>query len=159
MEGLRAFFADVGFAGAKTLLQSGNVVFSGPKRSTSSLELLLEGEAKARMSLDTAFFVRTEKEWMEIIEANPFRREAVDDPARLILLALKQIVQPAKVETLQAAIKGREVVRAAGREAYVVYPDGMGRSRLTVSLLEKHLGRCTARNWNTVLRIAAATKT
>ena len=60
-----------------------------------------------------------------------------------------------KVEALQAAIGGPEVVRAEGRHAYIVYPNGIGRSRLTGSLIEAQLGtRGTARNWNTILKLA-----
>jgi uncharacterized protein (DUF1697 family) len=40
--------------------------------------------------------------------------------------------------------------------AYIVYPDGIGRSRLTNQLIEKMLGtRGTGRNWNTVLKLDA----
>jgi len=60
------------------------------------------------------------------------------------------------VAALQSAITGREVVRAKGRHAYVFYPDGIGRSRLTSALVEKKLGtRGTGRNWNTVLKVGA----
>ena len=41
---------------------------------------------------------------------------------------------------LQKAIVGREVVRAKGRCAYIVYPDGIGRSKLTTAIIEKKLG-------------------
>jgi len=42
-------------------------------------------------------------------------------------------------------------VRGEGRQAYIVYPDSVGRSRLTAALIEKKLGtRATGRNWNTV---------
>ena len=60
------------------------------------------------------------------------------------------------VAALQQAIVGREVVQAGGHHAYVVYPDGIGRSRLTSALIEKALGtRTTGRNWNTVLKLDA----
>jgi uncharacterized protein (DUF1697 family) len=43
-----------------------------------------------------------------------------------------------------------------GRQAHVVYPDGVGRSKLTNGFIERVLGtRATARNWNTVLKLAA----
>ncbi len=58
---------------------------------------------------------------------------------------------------LQAAITGPETVRAKGRQAYIVYPNGIGRSRLTSKLIERKLGtRTTGRNWNTVLKLGAA---
>ncbi len=55
---------------------------------------------------------------------------------------------------LQAAIQGPEVVRVAGRQTYIVYRNGIGRSRLTNALIEKKLDtRVTGRNWNTVLKL------
>ena len=51
------------------------------------------------------------------------------------------------------------IVRAEGRQAYIVYPAGIGRSRLTNSLIERKLGtRGTGRNWNTVVRLGALAK-
>lgn len=62
---------------------------------------------------------------------------------------------PGAKAVTQAAITGPELVQARGRELYAVYPAGIGRSRLTSSLMEKTLGtRGTARNWNTVLKLA-----
>jgi uncharacterized protein (DUF1697 family) len=71
-------------------------------------------------------------------------------------MVLKQAVSAQAVKELQAAISGREVVRGAGREVYIVYPDGVGRSRLTNAVIEKKLGaRATGRNWNSVLKLQA----
>jgi uncharacterized protein (DUF1697 family) len=69
-------------------------------------------------------------------------------------MLFKQKVDEKAVKALQAAITGPEVVRSVGREAFFVYPEGIGRSRLTSSLIEKTLGaRGTARNWKTVLKL------
>jgi uncharacterized protein (DUF1697 family) len=71
-------------------------------------------------------------------------------------MVMKQRVAAADVAKLQTAIKGRETVRAWDRHAYVTYPDGIGRSKLTIAMIEKHLGsRGTGRNWNTILKLAA----
>jgi uncharacterized protein (DUF1697 family) len=52
------------------------------------------------------------------------------------------------------AIVGREIVNVRGPCTYIVYPDGIARSRLTSALVEKKLGtRGTGRNWNTVLEL------
>ena len=88
--------------------------------------------------------------------ANPFPAEAKSDPGHLVVMCLKSAPGREAVSALQQAISGREVIRAKGREAYIVYPDGIGRSRLTTALIEKKLGtRGTARNWNTVMKLAA----
>jgi uncharacterized protein (DUF1697 family) len=156
MGDLRQFFAGLGLGDAQTLLQSGNVVFNGGGKATASLEHTLEREARKRLGLDTDFFVRTGKEWSDLIEANPFPKEARDDPSHLLAVVLREPIDPAAVSALQKAIVGRELVRTSGRCLYIVYPDGIGRSRLTPAIMEKHIStRGTARNWNTVLKLAA----
>ena len=152
---LRELAAALGLEDARTLLQSGNLVFRTSVSSDEKLERLLQDAAAKKLKVSTEFFVRTVAEWKAIIAANPFPTEAKSDPARLVMMALKDAPARSAVTALQAAIKGREVVRAKGREAFITYPDGQGRSKLTNALIEKHLGtRGTARNWNTVLKLA-----
>ena len=153
---LRELAAALGLEDVRTLLQSGNLVFRTGVSSDEKLERLLQDAAARKLKVSTEFFVRTAAEWKAIIAANPFPAEAKNDPARLVVMALKDAPARSAVTALQAAIKGREVVRAKGREAFITYPDGQGRSKLTNALIEKHLGtRGTARNWNTVLKLAA----
>jgi uncharacterized protein (DUF1697 family) len=72
---------------------------------------------------------------------------------------LKAAPDVKNVKALQAAITGPEIVRAEGKQAYIVYPSGIGRSRLASTLIEKKLGaRGTGRNWNTILKLAALAK-
>jgi uncharacterized protein (DUF1697 family) len=157
MADLRALVTRLGFGDARTLLQSGNVVFRAGTRSGAALEGLLEAEAARRLSLRTECFVRTVAEWRAIVAHNPFRREAERDPGHLVVMVLKRAPQAAAVTALRAAIAGPEMVRGHGREAYITYPDGIGRSRLTAAVIEKALGtRGTGRNWNTVRKLEAA---
>ena len=101
-------------------------------------------------------FVRTAVEWAALLAENPFADEARRDPGRLVVMCLKAVPPAEAVKRLHAAIRGSEVLRAADRQLYIVYPDGIGRSRLTGVLIERTLGtRGTARNWNTVLKLAA----
>jgi uncharacterized protein (DUF1697 family) len=158
MADLRDLLTQLGFSDPRSLLQSGNLVFRGKERSTAGLERLLETEAAQRLGLETDFFVRTAEEWREIVDRNPFPKEAEGDPGHLVVVLLKETPSLEQVNGLQAAIKGREVVRGVGRQAYIVYPDGIGRSRLTSAIIEKRLStRGTGRNWNTVLRLATLT--
>src|SRR5262245_43013425 len=105
MATLRAFLADLGFDDARTLLQSGNVVFAGKGGPDTALENLLEAEAAKRLGLRTTFFVRSVAEWDEIIAANPFPEEAESDPSHLLVMFLKSAPTAATVTALQAAIK------------------------------------------------------
>jgi uncharacterized protein (DUF1697 family) len=159
MADLRLWLGKLGFADAQTLLQSGNAVFRGPEGEAAALEARLEREAKKRLALETDFFVRSAEEWAEVIRENPFPEAAESDPSHLVVMVLKAAPTAGQAEALQAAVKGREVTRVRGREAYVVYPDGIGRSKLTIGVIERQLGaRGTGRNWNTVLKMAEAAK-
>jgi uncharacterized protein (DUF1697 family) len=156
MADLRDMLSRMGLANARSLLQSGNVLFQSRPRTTSQLERLLEAELRKRLSVDTDFMVRTADELNEAVAGNPFPKEAARDPGHLLLLFLKDAPSAASVKALQSAILGREIVRADGRHAYIVYPDGVGRSRLSSALIENKLGtRGTGRNWNTVLKLHA----
>ncbi|MFZ0679774.1 DUF1697 domain-containing protein [Candidatus Binatus sp.] len=156
MSELRNLATEFGFGGARSILQSGNLIFRCDARTGVDLENLLEREAEKRLGFHADFFIRSAKEWREVVARNPFRKDAERDPSHLVVMFLKSAVNTKNVKVLQAAIAGSEIVRADGRHLYIVYPDGIGRSRLTNALIEKKLGiRGTARNWNTVLKLAA----
>jgi len=156
MADLRGLLTQLGFDDGQSLLQSGNLVFRAKTRPGPQLERLLELEAKQRLALETDFFVRTAEEWKAVVACNPFRAEAERDPGHLVVMLLKSAPAAKEVKALQAAITGPEVVRAGGGHAYIIYPNGIGRSRLTNALIEKKLGtRGTGRNWNTVLKLGA----
>ena len=156
MPDLRQLLLDEGMTEPQTLLQSGNAVFRSPVTSASKLEQRLESAAARHLRLETVFFVRSAAEWKQLIADNPFGAEATRDPGHLLVLCMKAAAPKSAEGALQKAIKGREVVRVLGQHAYIVYPDGVGRSKLTSALIEKHLGsRATARNWNTVSKLGA----
>jgi uncharacterized protein (DUF1697 family) len=156
MPALRDLCTGLGFLDPRTLLQSGNIVFASERCDTAELERTLEAELVRLLDMKTDFMVRSAVEWEKIVARNPFPAEGKRDPGHLLLMVLKEAVSARAVKELQAAVTGREVVRGAGREVYIVYPDGVGRSRLTSPVIEKRLGtRATGRNWNTVLKLQA----
>jgi uncharacterized protein (DUF1697 family) len=157
MSALRDLAGELDLQDARTLLQSGNLVFRSTLPTAEKIERLLENGAATRLGVSTEFFVRSAADWTQVIAANPFPAEARRDPGHLVVMVLRSAPDRAAVAALQQAIAGREQVRAKGREAFITYPDGQGRSKLTIALIERHLGtRGTARNWNTVLKLAAA---
>ena len=156
MSALRDLLTELGFAGARSLLQSGNLVFRSDARTAAGLERMLELDAGKRLGLQADFLIRTAKEWKEVVARNPFRKEAERDPSHLVVMFLKSATNLKDVKAVQAALAGPEMIKADGRQVYIVYPSGIGRSRLSNTFLERKLGiRGTARNWNTVIKIAA----
>jgi uncharacterized protein (DUF1697 family) len=155
MADLRRVVAELGLADVRTFLQTGNVLFRCDPCPGATLERRLEVATERALGLSTDVIVRTAPEWNRAVARNPFPQEAREDPAHLVMVLLKGVPAPGAERRLREAVRGRERLRVVGSEAYLVYPDGIARSKLTLPFVEKHLGfRGTGRNWNTVTKLA-----
>ena len=143
MEELRKKFESLGYTNVRTLLQSGNVIFdakSKPKDLASHLGVPV--------------VLRTQAELRKVIEANPFPDEAANDPSRLLVVFLSAPL-PSDEPLRKVALPYEKFV-AKGKEIYIYFAQGAGRSKLAESLTEKKLGVIpTARNWNTVNKLTS----
>ena len=149
MADLRSLFLKLGFSDAKTLLNSGNVVFSSDRRSDATLEKLFETETEKKFKVKAEFFVRTTQEMKAIVSANPFAKEAREAPNRLLVVFLKDAVTAKDAAAVQAANKGPEAIKAGGKNLYVFYAGGIADSKLKLPWIG------SGRNWNTVLKLIA----
>jgi uncharacterized protein (DUF1697 family) len=155
MAELRALGERLGFRQVQTLLQSGNLTFEADAADPGVLERKWEQAVEKTFGVSTSFIIRTKPQWQAIIAGNPFTDEARDDPSHLLVLSAKVAISLAATEALCATIKGRERIAQGERCLYAVYPDGIGTSKLTTKVIERHLGTLvTGRNWNTVLKLA-----
>jgi uncharacterized protein (DUF1697 family) len=158
MAELRAMVEKLGFTDVKTLLQSGNLVFSSARKSSpAALEKLLESETAKRFGMGVDFVIRSADELKAILANNPFPKEARGDPSHLLVMFFKSRLADTATRSIQAVVQGPELVRARGKELYLAYPTGVGTSKLTGALIERTLGvRGTARNWNTINKLLTA---
>ena len=157
MADLKTLAAGAGLKEPRTLLQSGNLVFSSSARSSAGLEKVLEAALTKELGLKTSVVVRSATEWRAAVAANPYPAAARKDPGHLLLMPLKDKPVAGGLAALEQAIVGNETVRVVGSDLYLVYPDGVGRSKLSTALIDKKLGVVgTARNWNTVQKVLAA---
>ena len=155
MSDLRKVFDEMGLADIRTILQTGNVIFRSEKLSDDKLSARVQQQLVSELGLQTDVVVRSAEEWAKIVAANPFPDIAKDKPNLLVLMLLKSRPNAEAVESLRSVIKGPEIIEMNGAQLYISYPDGIGRSKLTNTLIESKLGaRGTGRNWNTVLKIA-----
>jgi uncharacterized protein (DUF1697 family) len=156
MADLKTLAEGCGLSGVKTLLQSGNLVFEVKGKTPAALEKVLEGALANELGLKTPVVVRSAAEWRAALAENPFPKEAKSDPSHLLVMPLKAKCEKAALAELVKVIPGREQVKLGGQQLYLVYPDGIGESKLTSALIEKKIGVSgTARNWNTAQKIAA----
>lgn len=155
MDRLREVLTGIGCTVAETLGTTGNAVIRTSREgSPLCLERAIEEAIARRAGLTTDAFVRDWAEWEAVVSRNPFTSQAVQDPAHLVVTVLRSAPTASAWRSLSEGIVGREKVLPGGRHAYIIYPDGIGRSKLTAGLIERLLGvRATSRNWNTVLRL------
>jgi uncharacterized protein (DUF1697 family) len=138
-----------GLCDVKTYIQSGNVVFTSPKKE-AAVKTALERMLERHMGKPVAVMVRTVDELEAAIAANPFPDVP---PNRLLITFFDEPLKEAVIAGVVAP--GGERLAIRGRELFIHYPEGMGASKLKVPLLKK---AGTGRNLNTVVKLAAMTR-
>lgn len=136
---------EIGFKQTKTCIQSGNVVFKSALPE-SKVKAKLERALTAKMGKPIDAMVRTGAELEASLQRNPFT-DAL--PNQVMLWFLPEALAEDALVGLK--IPGREAMHVLGREVFVHYPDGMGRSKLKLPFAKTG----TARNLNTVTKLAA----
>ena len=98
--------------------------------------------------------VRSEKEIRNVMVRNPFPVEAQEDPSHLVVYFLRELPVEGALDTLARAHVGPERLSMPYDHLYVVYPNGIARSKLTLDKIENALQTSgTGRNWNTVCKL------
>jgi uncharacterized protein (DUF1697 family) len=144
MSDLKEICEELGFAGVRTYIASGNVVFSSHK-SEAAVKAALEKRLEAFAKKPVGVLVRTAAEMAQVLAENPFPKAA---PNRTMAVFLDRA--PA-ADTL-AGVRGlrSEQIRLGRREIYIHYGEGMGTSKLVIPAAQTG----TARNMNTVATLA-----
>lgn len=150
----RAMAEAMGLKNPRTLMASGNLVVESD-RDPADLEKAIEAETERRFGRRIETIVRTPAQWARMMKANPFPKEAAEAPAKLLLMVMKNGIKPGAIEAVMAFARGDEQVREAGGELWFWHPDGIGQSRMSEKAQPRLIGTGTARNWNTVNKLAA----
>jgi len=152
MADFRTVVAGLGYADVQIYIPSGNVVF-GSSAKEAALVVSLEAAIAQAFSLQIPVVVRSNAQLAAVLAADPFP-DAASNLAHVAFLSAKP---PAKaVAALDPDRSPPDVFRVVGREVYLHYPNGSGRSKLTGDYLERVLGvRATVRNRNTVTKLLA----
>lgn len=155
MAQLKSMLADEGYTDVATVLQSGNVIVTarsdGPGEVAGAMERLLsEG-----FDVNVRCMVRTAGQIRAVLERDPLG-EVVANPSRYLVNFLSEEPRTELVTQILGEDHSPEAIAIEGAEAYIWAPEGLAASTLSYAYLEKRLGVvATARNWNTVGRIAA----
>ncbi len=156
MAQLREALTEAGLEEVATVLQSGNIVFRS-RKTEAAVARIVADTIDGAFGLQIGVTIRTGPELLAVARANPFLDGEPDrDPKTLHVAFLSSRPAGAAAAKLDRDRSPRDAFAVHGREVYLSYPDGSGRSRLTLDYLEKTLGVTgTTRNWRTVQRLAA----
>ncbi len=158
MEPLRAAYEGLGFKDVRSLLQSGNVLFRTSVKDSRQLARRIKQELERKFGLQIEVVIRTLPELMSIVDRSPVLSPRADF-AKLLVMFLAGVPDAQGQSRLVKGHKGSEMLEIRGPEVYLYYPDGVGRSKLTTAVLERHLGTMgTARNWNTLTKLVEAAR-
>ena len=154
MDALRALYESLKLRDAQTYVQSGNAIFRTDERDIPRLTKRIEDGIDRKFGFRPDVILRTAAEMREVIARNPFEKRRGIEPSKLLVLFLASDPgAEAREKVLQIKCDPEEL-RIEGRELYIYFPNGIGRSKLSAAKLEKTLKTPgTGRNWNSVTKM------
>jgi len=156
MELLREMLRNLGFKNVASYIQSGNVVLTSDKPAAEVTKAIEDAFSKA-FGFSSRPTVRSLAEWQRVIDEDPFA-QVRNEGRQMHAVFLDEQPSEAAVEGLKALASTEEMVLADG-VLYLYTPDGFGRSKVAVALDKVLKVPLTARNWNTVLKLAEMAET
>jgi uncharacterized protein (DUF1697 family) len=154
MDALRALYESLKLRDAKTYVQSGNVIFRTEERDLPRLTKRIEDGIERKFRFRPDVILRTAAEMREVIAKNPFAKRHGIEPSKLLVSFLASDPGEEARERVRQMKCAPEELRIEGRELYIYFPNGIGRSKLSPGALEKALKTAgTGRNWNSVTKM------
>jgi uncharacterized protein (DUF1697 family) len=156
MDDLRALYESLKLEGPRTYVQSGNVIFRTKKKNSVALAKKIQSAIERTFKCRPDVILRTTGELREAIAASPFASRRDLEPGKILVTFLATVASPDARTTLLGFKSYPEEIHLKGRELYIYFPDGAGKSKLPWSRVEKLLQTTgTARNWNSVTKMLA----
>jgi len=154
MHALRALFVSLKFEEPQTYVQSGNIVFKTAERNLDLMAARIKQAIEKKFACSPEVMLRTAAELRAVVSNNPFAKRNNIEPGKLHAFFLAtEPGKNAKENIRQLAIQPEEL-HLKGRELYVYFPNGVGKSKLPWARLDKALQTSgTGRNWNSVTKV------
>jgi uncharacterized protein (DUF1697 family) len=156
MADLRTLLGKLGYAGVKTVLNSGNAVFTADSAPTRALARTIREAVHKKLGVDAHVVVKSAADIAAITKGNVLAKVATD-PSRLLVAMTANSEALAAVKGLAKLPWGAERIHVGKHAGYLWCANGILESQAAVALLGglKELG--TTRNWATLQKIQALT--
>lgn len=147
----RAFEAG-DFTDVKTVLATGNVVFTARAASEASLAKKCEAAMTTELGKTFLTIIRSVDALRALLAADPFAEFRIPAAAKRVVTFLRD--KPTKKLALPVEFDGAKILCLKGSEIFSVYVPSP-RGAVFMRLIEKTFGRdVTTRTWDTVKKVA-----
>jgi len=154
MADLRALYESLKFKDVQTYIQSGNVVFRTDEKDLPKLSKRIQAGIEKRFGVKPGVMLRTSEEMRGIVARNPFAKRRGIEPGKLLVYFLEEELSANICAQLRALPLASEELIPSGKELFIYFSNGMGKSKLPWGRLEKICAvPGTGRNWNSVTKL------
>jgi uncharacterized protein (DUF1697 family) len=151
---LQAALEAAGFSEVKTLLSSGNVVFSGRRAADVAIEKKIQSALEQKTGKNFGVIVRSIDELQALIDAEPYEAYGLPAGSKRIVTFLHTL--PEKKVQLPRELDGAKIWAIRDREALSSYVRN-DKGPVFMTLIEKTFGKdVTTRTWDTLQKVARA---
>ena len=152
MPQLKAAFEAAGFTDVKTLLGSGNVIFSARTAPVASLERKAERAMHEQLGQAFLTIVRPVDDLRKILASDPYKGFRLAPESKRIITFLRE--RPSQALKLPIEFEGARILAMQPGAIFSVYvPNPKG--PVFMNLIEKTFGKeVTTRTWDTVSKAA-----
>jgi uncharacterized protein (DUF1697 family) len=154
MAKLRVLVSDLGYADVKTLLNSGNVVFTSPKAVPREAASRIEKALAEKLGVSSRTVVLTAAELDRSIEENTLLDRA-DNLSRMVVAVPNDPSDLSNLAPLLRKDWGHDALAVGTRAAYLWCADGILASKLATEVQRVFGDGVTTRNWSTMVKLQA----
>jgi uncharacterized protein (DUF1697 family) len=154
MADLRALVEGLGYRDARTLLNSGNVVFGVPSTARGDAAKRIEEALAAKLGVSAKVLVVSAEELAAAVAAHPFEAVATD-PSKYLVTFVSDPASMAKLAPLAARDWSPDAMHLGERVVYTWSANGVLQSEVITAMSKALRDGATSRNWATVLKLHA----
>lgn len=154
MDALRASLEKLNYEQVQTYIQSGNIVFASAETDQKLLEGQIHKNILDTFGFDVPVIVRSQDQWKETFESNPFVNDRNEEITKLYVTVLAEEPTSENFKVLEDFHAGPEEFVKVGLNLYLFYVNGAGKTKLDHNTIERKLKvKGTTRNWKTTTKL------
>jgi uncharacterized protein (DUF1697 family) len=156
MADLREMMDNLGFYGAETYIQSGNIIFRSETSDLKTLENRIASGISARFSLSVPVLLLDSRQLAAILSNCPFPDDGISKPVGVYISLMSALPEDRGFPAIDGKTAPTERWKIVDRCLFLNCPEGYGKTRITNGFIEKRLKVVsTTRNIRTMRKLAA----